>query len=209
MEPPKGLVKFDQLELCQPYRRQLQIVTSISVIITILGLVPCLLYGISPALVLMAVVFSGSILWFFGPDLISVINTPLAVNLNHPFFTETPAGKASVFVQFSNDEWQELGPHRVRLIDDEMVGGFSLVEDDDEYKFIGHYSKAKNKNWVMKQVIIINQALSLRDGVNGHPDPIENARARESLDYGLLDRAWLEEEEIAVEGPLAKLINKE
>jgi hypothetical protein len=61
----------------------------------------------------------------------------------------------------------------------------------------------------MKQVIIINQALSLRDVVNGDDDPIDGARERENMDYGLLDREWLGEEELSVDGPLAKFINKE
>ena len=61
----------------------------------------------------------------------------------------------------------------------------------------------------MKQVIIINQALSLRDVLNGDVDPIDDARERESLDYGLLEREWLDEEELTVDGPLAKFINKE
>ena len=45
--------------------------------------------------------------------------------------------------------------------------------------------------------------------VNGKADPIEEAREREAMDYGLLERKWLDEEELDVEGPLAKFINKE
>ena len=90
-----------------------------------------------------------------------------------------------------------------------MSGGFNLVEDHDDYKLIGHYTSNNNKTRIMKQIIIINQALSLRDGVNDDYDPIEAARERETMDYGLLERDWLDEEAISVEGPLAKLINKE
>ena len=61
----------------------------------------------------------------------------------------------------------------------------------------------------MKQIVIINQALSLRDGVNGVLDPIDDARERENLDYGLLEREWLDEEELTAEGPLAKLMHKD
>ena len=32
---------------------------------------------------------------------------------------------------------------------------------------------------------------------------------RENMDYGLLEREWLDEEELSVDGPLAKFINKE
>ena len=102
-----------------------------------------------------------------------------------------------------------MGEHRVRLVSDDLIGGYNLVEDHEDYKTIGHFSNSKKKNRLVKQVIIINQALGLRDVVNGDGDPIDDARERESLDYGLLEREWLDEEELAVDGPLAKFINKE
>ena len=49
----------------------------------------------------------------------------------------------------------------------------------------------------------------MRDGVNGVLDPIDDARERENLDYGLLEREWLDEEELTAEGPLAKLMHKD
>ena len=45
--------------------------------------------------------------------------------------------------------------------------------------------------------------------VNGDDDPIDDARDRENMDYGILDREWLDEEELSVDGPLAKFINKD
>ena len=209
MAPPKGLIAFDQLELCQPYKRQLQLVIGLSALITVIGILAVILGKLNLIVLPLCLVLSAAITYFFGPDIMSVVKTPLAVNMNHPFFAEEPLGKATVHVQLSKQDWLELGPHRVRLVSDEMVGGFNLVEDNDDYKLIGHFTTSNNKTRVMKQVIIINQALSLRDGVNQDYDPIEGARERESMDYGLLERDWLDEEEISVEGPLAKLINKE
>lgn len=129
--------------------------------------------------------------------------------MNHPFIDDEPIGKALVYVQFSDKQWLEMGKHRVRLVNDELIGGYNLVEDHEDYKTIGHFSNSKKKTHLMKQVIIINQALSLRDVVNGGDDPIDDARERENMDYGLLEREWLEEEELSVDGPLAKFINKE
>jgi len=209
MAPPKGLIGFSQLELCQPHQRQLQLVIGLATLITTIGILVVLVGGLDFVLIPLFVALSTAIVYFFGLDIMSVTKTPLAVNMNHPFFAEEPLGKATVHVRFSNQEWLELGPHRVRLVKDEMIGGFNLVEDHDDYRLIGHFTASNNKTRIMKQVIIINQALSLRDGVNQDYDPIEAARERETMDYGLLERDWLGDEEISVEGPLAKLISKE
>ena len=209
MAVPKGLITFDKLDLCLPYRRQLQIVITASSAITIIGLMLTLFAGFSILISLICLLLSVIIFILFAYETMTLVKTPLAVNMNHPFVDEEPIGKATVHVRLSNDEWQELGEHRIRIVKDELIGGFNLVEDNEDYKVIGHYSHSNKKPRMMKQIIIINQALSLRDGVNGVEDPIEDARERENLDYGLLEREWLDEEELTAEGPLAKLINKD
>ena len=51
-----------------------------------------------------------------------------------------------------------------------------------------------------RHVTLINQAIALRDAVNGEEDTIEQARQREKMDTGLLERSWFEDEEaIAIE----------
>ena len=209
MAAPKGLISFDKLDVCQPYKQQLGIAIFSSLSLIILGLFFTSLKSLNIAFFIPFLALSALILAAFGYDILAVINTPIAVNLNHPFVDEEPIGEAEVHVRFSNSVWQKLGKHRVRLVKDEMIGGFNLVEDFGEYKLIGHYTMSSNKKRSTKQVIIINQALGLRDMVNGEIDPIESARKRESMDYGLLERDWLEEEELSIEGPLSKFINKE
>lgn len=209
MEPPKGLIRFRELQLSQPYKRQLRLIFVVSSIITLLGVGVIITTKMNFVFIGLTILICSLIILVFAPELFSVVRTPLAVNMNHPFFDDEPMGKASVFIQLSNNEWQELGQYRVRLVNDEIVGGFNLVEDNEDYKLIGHFSNSKRQDRLAKQVIIINQALSLRDGINNESDPIENAREREKMDYGLLERDWLDEEEIEVEGPLAKLIRKD
>ena len=209
MEPPREIILFRDLEICQPYKKRYNgiflgvliiVVTTIVLIInmplTNLAIIPVILMG-------MVVIIT------FVPDLISLINTPLGVNLNHPFVDSEPIGDAVVSVYLSNGKWQELGDERVRLVQDELIKGYNLVKDNEDYTPIGHFSKSSNVKRLQKQIIIINQALGLRDVVNGVEDTIELAREREHLDYGLLKRDWLEEEELEVDGPLAKLIGKE
>ena len=209
MASPKGLITFDKLDLCLPYKRQLQIIISVSSTITIIGIMLTLFAGFSILISLICLALSVIIFALFGYETMALVKIPLAVNMNHPFVDEEPIGKATVHVKLSNDEWQELGKHRIRIVKDELIGGYNLVEDFEDYKVIGHYSHSNKKPRIMKQIIIINQALSLRDGVNGVEDPIEEARERENLDYGLLEREWLDEEELIAEGPLAKLIHKD
>ena len=209
MAVPKGLITFDKLDLCLPYKRQLQIIIAVSSATTIIGLILTLFAGFSILISLICLALSVIIFALFGYETMALVKIPLAVNMNHPFVEEEPIGKATVHVKLSNDEWQELGKHRIRIIKDELIGGYNLVEDFEDYKVIGHYSHSNKKPRIMKQIIIINQALSLRDGVNGVEDPIEDARERENLDYGLLEREWLDEEELIAEGPLAKLIHKD
>lgn len=209
MEAPKGLIPFNKLDLCQPYHNQLKIITVLSVGISIIGVTTSIFGGFNWLIIPVCITISILIFLVFGLDTWALIKTPLGVNMNHPFVDDEPIGKALVYVRFSSNEWHEMGQHRVRLVADNLIGGYNLVEDYEDYNSIGHFSKSSKKSRLTKQVIIINQALGLRDVVNGDDDPINDARERESMDYGLLERNWLEEEELSVDGPLAKFIKKE
>lgn len=209
MSVPKGIIEFADLPLCSPYKTKLlgvRIITFLSAVLPIL-LTP--FYHLPIFATLLSMFIGASFYLVFTPDLTAVIATPLGVNINHPFVDEEPIGKAIVSVRLSTNEWIDIGEHRVRLVEDELLKGFNLVEDHEDYTTLGHFSDSTNKTRLSKQVIIINQALALRDVVNGKADPIEKARDREAMDYGLLERQWLDEEELDVEGPLAKFINKE
>ena len=209
MESPKGLIRFDRLDLCKPYKNQIKIITTLSIGIFIIGLMASAFGGFNWLVIPISMTISTLIFLVFGLETLALVKTPLGVNINHPFIDDEPIGEAVVYVRFSNDEWHEMGQHRVRLVADNLIGGYNLVEDHEDYNSIGHFSKSSKKSRLTKQVIIINQALSLRDVVNGDEDPIDDARERETMDYGLLERDWLEEEELSVDGPLAKFINKE
>lgn len=136
--------------------------------------------------------------------------TPLAVNLNHPFMEGEPMGQATVVVQLSDGTWCDPGPHRVRVISDDLLGGFSLAQDTLDFPVLGHFSQKREKTPTMvRHLALINQAIALRDAVNEVPDPIEDARERERTDSGLLERSWLEEEkELEVESPLVSFFRR-
>ena len=59
-----------------------------------------------------------------------------------------------------------------------------------------------------KQIVVVNQAIALRNAVNGAEDTIEEARSRETKETGLLDRSWMEDQteiEIEPDGLMSKL----
>ena len=131
-------------------------------------------------------------------------STPLAVNLNHPFMDTEPMGEARILIRLTDGRWVQPGKYRVRTMPDELLGGFTLVQDTDDYPALGHFSSAKEASGTLtRHLALINQAIALRDAVNDVPDPIEEARDRETMDSGLLERSWLEDEEVVeVESPL-------
>ena len=56
---------------------------------------------------------------------------------------------------------------------------------------------------------MINQAISLNNAINDSNDEFDDARARESQESELLERNWLPEEEIEVQGPLSRFFSSE
>tara|TARA_B110000459_G_scaffold201960_1_gene253889 strand:- start:1865 stop:2512 length:648 start_codon:yes stop_codon:yes gene_type:complete len=174
----------------------------------IVGLLLVLLSMGSSLLGLLAVILGG-IGAFFIYQKSPLLRVPLAVNLNHPFMGDLELGAAVVMVQFSEGEWGDVGEGRVRLTVDELLGGSLLIRDDDTYAVLGHFSPLHQTHPILKRyVMLINQAIALRDAVNGTEDSIESAREREQLESGLLERSWLEEQdtiEIEPEGIFHKL----
>jgi len=166
-------------------------------------------------LVMMVILsFSFSIFSFINRDK----NIPFAVNFNHPLMSDEPMGEAQVFVWLSADnEWVLLQDSRVRLIENTLLGGFDLVYDDEEYSRIGHFSlNHKITTKIRRSMLLLNQAIVLAN-LSNQEDAEElsvaedsERRIREKQDSDLLQRSWLEEEqEIEIEGPLAKFLSKE
>ena len=197
--------RFISLDIARPFvYRFLGVLLIYSLLFTgllyfLVSSVDHLLYQLSlgrTVLAAIAIIFIGS----FGGYLIyqksPMLRVPLAVDMNHPFMGEYELGAAVVMVQFSDGTWGDVGQGRVRLTVDELIGGSSLIRDDDTYAIIGHFSPLHQTHPTLKRyLILINQAIALRDAVNGAEDSIESAREREHLETGLLERSWLEEQE--------------
>jgi len=97
------------------------------------------------------------------------------------------------------------------LIADDLLSGYNLVALDDDYSILGYFTEAKSIDANLRRVMaLLNQSLALRDAHNDVEDDIEDARQRETLDYGLLNRDWPEEMEMEdAAGPIAKKLKRQ
>ena len=90
MAPPSGLIRFDQLGLCLPYKRQLRVAIGLSSFIAIIGFLSVIFGNVAAVFLPVILALSFGIIFFFAFDILSVVKTPLAVNMNHPFFADEP-----------------------------------------------------------------------------------------------------------------------
>ena len=82
---------------------------------------------------------------------------------------------------------------------------------DEDYTIFGYFTEEKTIGSRLRRTMaLLNQSLALRDAHNEVEDEIEDARKRESMDYGLLDRDWPEEMELEdAAGPIAKKLMRQ
>ena len=89
------------------------------------------------------------------------------------------------------------------------ISGFLIHKNDDEHSVLSEWNTNKNLKLLSKQLAIINQAISLNNAVNESKDEFDDARERESQESTLLDREWLPEEELEIQGPISRMFSSE
>ncbi|MEC7273095.1 MAG: hypothetical protein VXV85_05570 [Candidatus Thermoplasmatota archaeon] len=136
---------------------------------------------------------------------------PFAVNPSHPMMELDSIKQAEVMIRLQDGRWVEAGESRYRLIQDDLLSGFNLVALDEDYTIFGYFTEEKTIGARLRRTMaLLNQSLALRDAHNEVEDEIEDARKRESMDYGLLDRDWPEEVELEdAAGPIAKKLMRQ
>ncbi|MEC8588596.1 MAG: hypothetical protein VXY35_00400 [Candidatus Thermoplasmatota archaeon] len=136
---------------------------------------------------------------------------PFAVNPSHPMMELDSIKQAEVMIRLQDGRWVEAGENRYRLIQDDLLSGFNLVALDEDYTIFGYFTEEKTIGARLRRTMaLLNQSLALRDAHNEVEDEIEDARKRESMDYGLLDRDWPEEMELEdAAGPIAKKLMRQ
>ena len=138
-------------------------------------------------------------------------NTPFAVNPAHPLMELLSDKEAKVMIRLQDGRWELAGEFRYRLVEDDLLNGFNLVALNDHYSVFGYFTDEKSHSSSLRRTMaLLNQSLALRDAHNGENDDIEDARKRESIDFGLLQREWPDEEDSEdALGPIAKKLKRQ
>ena len=203
MDEPKGLIHFSKtpvsVDANLSNKKQIIIFSAL----TCLSLVGSIFYlelmFVAPISLLCAIV---ALLRFNG-----ISSIPLAVNLNHPFMEAGAVDSSELMVKFTS-EWIDPGVHRLKVVKD-PISGFLIHKNDDEHSVLSEWNTNKNLKLLTKQLAIINQAISLNNAVNESKDEFDDARERESQESTLLDREWLPEEELEIQGPISRMFSSE
>ena len=132
---------------------------------------------------------------------------PLVVNLNHPFMESEPVSKSEIMVKFT-DEWINPGVHRLKLAKDSL-SCWVVHRQDEDLSVLSVWQTNQKESVLNKHLSIINQAISLNNAINKSNDEFEDARERESQESTLLEREWLPEEELDVQGPISRIFSNE
>ena len=203
MGAPRGLIPFSKTPISiatnGPDKQQLYVISSITVILLIIS------FWFKLAIIL------AMLLGIIGLTIERRIRlkncTPLAVNLNHPFMETDSVSDSEVMVNFS-DEWINPGIHRLKLARDPIMG-WMVHKQDGDLSILSAWDTKWSEANLSKQLAIINQAISLNNAVNDSRDEFEDARVRESQDSILLEREWIPEEELNLQGPISRFFTSE
>ena len=204
MDAPKGMIHFSNTPLGKEY--------SNSVLKAKFG------FALSLSVILLLVLnwFTNT---FLAVGVVSLLNAyflisakkesliPLAVNLNHPFMESGSVSDSEVMVKFA-DKWLNPGVNRLKLSKDNL--GYWIVHiQDSDLSVLSIWSTNQKESILNKQLVIINQAISLNNAVNESNDEFDDARERESQESTLLERNWLPEEELDVQGPISRAFSSD
>ena len=205
MDAPKGLILFSNTPLGKELNDSTK---NMKISLGVINLTFAILVIYWPANWLLITVLLVIIDVLLIRSLISAsAQIPLAVNLNHPFMESEPVSKSEIMVKFS-ENWIEPGNHRLKLAKDSL-SCWVIHRQDDDLSVLSVWDTNLKESVLIKHLAIINQAISLNNAVNGSNDEFEDARERESQESTLLEREWLPEEEIDVQGPISRIFTNE
>ena len=205
MDAPKGLILFSNTPLGKEFDESTRTLKILLGVVNLAFISAAVFLEINLLLIAVLVVVLNAILI---RSLISAsAAVPLAVNLNHPFMESEPVSKSEIMVKFS-ENWVDPGNHRLKLAKDSL-SCWVIHRQDDDLSVLSVWDTNLKESVLNKHLAIINQAISLNNAVNGSNDEFEDARERESQESALLEREWLPEEEIDVQGPISRIFTNE
>ena len=205
MDAPKGLILFSNTPLGKEFNDSTMNLKILLGVVNLAFILAAVFLEINLLLITILVVAMNAILI---RRLISASATvPLAVNLNHPFMESEPVSKSEIMVKFS-ENWIDPGTHRLKLAKDSL-SCWVIHRQDDDLSVLSVWDTNLKESVLNKHLAIINQAISLNNAVNGSNDEFEDARERELQESTLLEREWLPEKEIDVQGPISRIFTNE
>ncbi len=197
-----GFIRFSQTPKALQKGRTIHIQSAVLLISILLGFI---LIPFWPIRIVLLIFFllAAIVSWRRWIDWNS---TPFAVNPAHPLMELLSDKEAKVMIRLYDGRWESAGKYRYRLVEDDLLKGFNLIALDENYSIFGYFSDQKSQSPPLRRTMaLLNQALALRDAHNGEEDQIEDARERESMDFGLLKRDWPDDEDLQdALGPIAK-----
>ena len=205
MDAPKGLILFSNTPLGKEFDESTRTLKILLGVVNLAFILAAVFLEINLLLIAVLVIVLNAILI---RSLISAsAAVPLAVNLNHPFMESEPVSKSEIMVKFS-ENWIDPGTHRLKLAKDSL-SCWVIHRQDDDLTVLSVWDTNLKESVLNKHLAIINQAISLNNAVNGSNDEFEDARERESQESTLLEREWLPEEELDVQGPISRIFTNE
>ena len=204
MEAPKGLILFANTPLGKELAStELKSKFGLGILLSVLVFVGMFWFA-NILLVISVIIAVNSVLIINAKK---TVNIPLAVNLNHPFMESQYVSDSEVMVNFSG-KWVDPGNHRLKLAKDSL-GGWIVHRQDEDISTLSVWDTSLKESTLQKHLLIINQAISLNNAINESNDEFDDARERESQESSLLERNWLPEDEIEVQGPISRIFSSE
>ena len=204
MSPPRGLIEFLNTPVGREYKLSIykdkSVLFGLNAILTIIALQFVDNWTLILALSILIIILQVR-------QINSLINIPLAVNLNHPFMETLSVSDSELMINFS-DSWINPGNQRLKMVKDPLTG-WVIHKQDEDISILCTVRPSYKEKVLAKHLVIVNQAISLNNAVNETNDEFEDARDRETQDSTLLEREWLPEEEFDVQGPLSRIFSPE
>lgn len=130
---------------------------------------------------------------------------PLAINLNHPFMEAGHVGKSELMVCFDG-KWREPGINHLKLVEDGL-GTWLIHRNDSDLSVMCTWNSKHSKEILQQQLSIVNQGISMNNVINDSNDEFDDARERETQDSDLLEREWLDHEQIEIAAPFERVFS--
>lgn len=204
MEAPKGLILFANTPLGKELAST-ELKSKFGLGLLLSALVFIGMFWVVNILIVISIVIAVNSILILNAK--KTVNIPLAVNLNHPFMESQFVSDSEIMVNFSG-KWVNPGNHRLKLAKDSL-GGWIVHRQDEDISTLSVWDSSLKESTLQKHLSIINQAISLNNAINESNDEFDDARERESQESTLLERNWLPEEELEVQGPISRIFSNE